>query len=254
MNALRAGALAVLRKPAGPASPDFEKEAQQFVRTARAMAGVKVVRHRPPMPPPGSTPATGRPPYTPRTLGVRAVAIAASTGGPAALHAVLSRLPKDFAAPILVVQHMAKGFTAGFAEWLSSAAAVPVSIASEGEALESGRVYVAPDDRHLGVTASRKVALSLADPVGGFRPSATYLFREVARVYGTGALAVVLTGMGTDGLDGLADVRAGGGYVVAQDEDSSVVFGMPGAAVAAGLANEVLPLASIPQLLREVAT
>jgi two-component system chemotaxis response regulator CheB len=184
------------------------------------------------------------------------VAIAASTGGPAALQCLLAALPGDYHPPVLVVQHIARGFASGLAEWLDSVCDLRVKMAEPGEPLLPHTVYVAPDDRHLGITPpltlpspsggegrvrGATVALSASPPVGGFRPAGTYLFESVARVYGPAATAIVLTGMGEDGLVGLRAVRAAGGRIFAQDEKSCVVFGMPGVAVAEGLPDLVLP-------------
>ncbi len=250
MSALRAGALAVLQKLVGPESPDFERESRHLRDTIRAMAGVKVVRHWPERAssPPSRTVATVGPRTRPAV-----VAIAASTGGPAALHRIFSELPADFPLPILVVQHIALGFAGGMAEWLGSVTPLTVKVAEDGELLTAGSVYIAPDDRHLGVSVDGHVQVSNTAPVGGFRPSGTSLFRSVARVYGAGSVALILTGMGQDGLDGLRELRQAGGRVLAQDEATSIVFGMPGVAVAAGLADAVLPLEGIAAQLKELA-
>ena len=167
--------------------------------------------------------------------------MAASTGGPAALHRLLKGLPSDFGTPILVVQHIAQGFASGLAEWLNSLCSLRVKLAEQDEPLAPGVVYLAPDDRHLGVASPSAIALSSSAAVRGFRPSGTYLFESAARAFGAELTAIVLTGMGEDGVEGLRAVRRTGGRIVAQDESSSVVWGMPGAAVAAGLPDLVLP-------------
>lgn len=248
MSALEAGALTVLRKPGGPETPDFEAAARLLVSTVKTMAAVKVVRrHR------RTAAAAVASPAPAATSGgaVKVVAIAASTGGPQALARLLGGLPEDFCAPVLVVQHISAGFTAGLASWLSSSVPLRVKVAEAGEPLVPATVYVAPEDRHLGVTLGRTVALSSEPPVGGFRPSGTYLFESVAAAYGPAAAAVILTGMGEDGLEGLRAVRRAGGRVIAQDEASSVVFGMPAAAIREGLADRILPL---DRIAREVAS
>lgn len=244
MHALRAGALMVVAKPDDPASPQFNGRQEQFLTMVKAMADVKVVRRwaRPAVGPQVS-PSTDE--LRPGGRAVRVVAVAASTGGPAALHRVLGDLPGDFSAPILVVQHIACGFTEGLADWLSTGLALQVRLAQDGEPLAPRTVYVAPDDRHLGVRGRDRVAVVEADPVGGFRPSASFLFESVARSHGPAVAAVVLTGMGSDGVQGLEAVRKAGGTVIAQDEATSVVYGMPGAAVAAGVVDVVLPLERI---------
>ncbi len=241
MQALRAGALCVMRKPPGPHAPEFLESARQLVDTVKAMADVKVVRHRDVGRPGGAAASAGR------SVGV--IAIAASTGGPAALHQLLSQLPREFPVPVLVVQHMSSGFAPGLARWLNGASALEVKIADQGARLAAGTVYLAPDARHLGVTSRSRIVLSDEPPIGGFRPSANFLFESVGRVFGTAAVAVVLTGMGDDGAAGVRTVHDCGGRVLAQDEASSVVFGMPRAVVLAGLAHAVLPLADIAREL-----
>ncbi|NOK21622.1 chemotaxis-specific protein-glutamate methyltransferase CheB [Corallococcus carmarthensis] len=249
MAALRAGALAVLQKPVGPESPDFEADSRRLRDTLKAMAQVKVVRRwpdraTPPPPPQEATP-------TPSTRPPAVLALAASTGGPAALHRILSDLgTRDPAPPpILVVQHIALGFGNGLATWLGTATKLRVKVAEDGEPLAAGTVYLAPDDKHLGVTQDHRAQVSGAAPIQGFRPSANWLFRSVARAYGQTSLAVVLTGMGQDGLDGIRDLHQAGGRVIAQDEATSVVYGMPAVVVGANLAHEVLPLGQIARRL-----
>jgi two-component system chemotaxis response regulator CheB len=263
MHALRAGAVAVLRKPRGPGSPGFEEEAQKLVATVKSMAEVKVVRHWRPGPsaavslrPPERTRVAGALPSVSRAAGPRCavVAIATSTGGPAALQRMLGALPGDFSAPILVVQHITPGFTPGLAAWLNTVCDLQVKVAEPGERLAPHTVYLAPDDRHLGVAGPGLVTLSSAPPVGGFRPSGTFLFESVARAFGPAAVGVILTGMGDDGVVGLRAVRQAGGRVLGQDEKSCVVFGMPGAAAAAGQVNEVLALDAIPARLLELVS
>lgn len=249
MHALRLGALAVLEKPSGPDAPDFEDQSRRLIQTVKAMAQVKVVRRWP-----ERAPVSLATPWRRVDVRVRprVVAIAASTGGPGALAQVVGALPPDFAPPVLVVQHLARGFVDGFAAWLNTASAsLRVKVAEDGEPLRSRTVYVAPDDRHLGVRGD-SVAVSDAPPIDGLRPSGTFLFESVAKAFGPAAVAVILTGMGTDGVAGLHAVRIAGGRIIAQDEETSVVFGMPGAAIAAGLVDDTLPLGAISSRLREL--
>ncbi|RKH08808.1 chemotaxis-specific protein-glutamate methyltransferase CheB [Corallococcus sp. CA047B] len=248
MAALRAGALAVLQKPVGPESPDFEADSRRLRDTLKAMAQVKVVRRWP-----DRTALPPAPLELPTSGGTRpaVLAMAASTGGPAALYRILSDLDgKDVPPPILVVQHIALGFGSGLATWLGTATKLPVKVAEDGEPLMAGTVYLAPDDKHLGVTTDHRAQVSGAAPIQGFRPSANWLFRSVARAYGPASLSVVLTGMGQDGLDGIRDVHQAGGRVLAQDEATSVVYGMPAVVVGANLAHEVLPLGQIARRLQ----
>jgi two-component system chemotaxis response regulator CheB len=245
MRALQAGALTLLPKPMSPAADGFDQLAAQFASTVRAMADVKVVRrfnphHMSSSPPPVPLAAA----WDNRTR-IRAIGIGASTGGPAALQRVLSDMPAALPVPVLVVQHIANGFVEGLASWLEAVTPFKVKVAEHGELLQPGCVYLAPDDRHLAVTRAGCVELLRTAAVGGFRPSATVLFASLSETYGAGALGVILTGMGQDGMEGLRELHRAGATVIAQDEATSVVFGMPAAAVEAGLAHSVLPLPQI---------
>jgi two-component system chemotaxis response regulator CheB len=186
-----------------------------------------------------------RPVHGPRR--VSAVTVAASTGGPDALAAIISSLPADLAVPIFVVQHMPPLFTMLLAERLDRLAAVTVVEAADGDLVVPGRVYVAPGGRHLSISAAgahgpARVLLTDEPPENSCRPAADVLFRAAAAVYGAETLAIVLTGMGHDGLRGAEAVRAAGGYVVAQSPGTTVVASMPGAIADAGLADAVVPL------------
>ncbi len=253
LSATQAGALTLVEKPRGPGSPYYADECRQLLGMARAMAAVKVVRRwgAPGVARVGAQRMTGTAAHTtPRQ--VRMVAIGTSTGGPAALHRILIDLPRDFAVPIVVVQHMAHGFIEGLAKWLSANVALKVVVAKPGEPLVAGTVYIAADDQHFGANPDGTAGSSAASPIGGFRPSIDYLFDSFGRVYGAGLTAVTLTGMGRDGVDGLRTVKARGGHVIAQDELSSIVFGMNGVAIENGLADEILPLDAIGHRLNEL--
>lgn len=240
LEAVRMGALAVHAKPGDPRSPTFDEEARELVRQVKAMSRVKVVRHYDLAPAPVAPPAASA--HALHDAPAEVVAIAASTGGPAAIHRILTVLPADFPVPILIVQHISRGFSGGFAGWLDKASAVRVKLAEEGEVLRPGTVYVGVDDRHLCVSAARRIHLSSEAEVGGFRPSGTPLFESVAAAFGRNAVAVILTGMGRDGVDGLRAIRNAGGRIVAESEATAVIYGMPAAAVNEGLADLVLPL------------
>ncbi len=187
------------------------------------------------------------------------VAIGVSTGGPAALDVVLPALPASFPLPILVVQHMPELFTRLFAERLNGRCNLRVREASEGEPVIAGTIYIARGNWHLealsapSASAPPTLHLTQGPPENHCRPAVDVLFRSVAKVYGSGVLAVVLTGMGSDGMSGCRTIREQGGSVLAQDQASSIVWGMPGAVTTAGLAHKVLPLDAIaPEILRIV--
>jgi two-component system chemotaxis response regulator CheB len=243
VRALDAGALAALRKPRGPADPGFAADAAELVRTVKLMAEVRVFRRRPAAADGGSLAGRGGNGAHPAArAGVELVAVGASTGGPAALATILRALPAEVPVPILVVQHISPGFDAALAAWLDETTPPPVRLATDGQPLAPGEVLVAPAGTHLALAGRGQVALGAGPPLGGHRPSATELFASVARVLGPRGLGVILTGMGADGAAGLVELHRAGGRVLAQDEASCVVAGMPAAAVAAGAVDEVVPL------------
>jgi two-component system chemotaxis response regulator CheB len=213
------------------------------------MANVKVVRRWPaaPLPPRVHQSRRAAP------SDVRLVAMAASTGGPPALRRVLMDLPSDFPAQIAVVQHIAHGFAEGFVDWLRGSTPLHVKLAEPFEHARAGTVYVAPDDHHLGVSADLRLVLSDDPAVGSFRPSADYLFESAGQALRGQLVAVIMTGMGNDGANGLAHAHKAGSYVLAQDRQSSVVYGMAHEAERQGAVDEVLPLQEIALRLVNLA-
>jgi two-component system, chemotaxis family, protein-glutamate methylesterase/glutaminase len=264
LRALEAGAADYVPKPSSRQLGGNEDFRRELLAKVKALAAVHRRRAqsavgRPPAEQPGTAPArslgpTGRPAAAPARPSLRApgasrpevIAIGCSTGGPQALAVLLKALqPRTLAQPILITQHMPPTFTAILADHLGRAAGVPCAEARSGEPLAAGRVYVAPGDHHLLVeTAPSGARLRLTqDPPENFcRPSVDPMLRSVARCYGRRALAVILTGMGSDGLAGSRSLVEAGGSVVAQDQASSVVWGMPGAVAGAGLCCAVEPL------------
>jgi two-component system chemotaxis response regulator CheB len=256
-KAMEAGALAVVGKPPGPAHKDHEREARKLIDTVKAMSEVKVVRRWP-----RSRRAEMPPAPIPRTVANRVeaaapalkiVAVGASTGGPLVLQTILSRLPKDFPIPLLIVQHIAAGFLDGMVEWLSTTTGFPVHIAGAGEEPRAGCAYLAPDGFHMEVASSGRIVLSLERPDEGLRPSVARLFSSVARVFGPSAAGVLLTGMGRDGASELKMIKDRSGLTIAQDQETSIVFGMPGEAVRIDAATHVLSPERIAGMLQSAA-
>lgn len=200
------------------------------------------------------SPSAGRPPDRPAS--VELIAIGASTGGPNALAEVLGSLPKGLTAPVVIVQHMPKNFTSYLAKRLDSRCALNVREAEDGVKVEPGFVWIAPGDVHIKLKRQRdgiRIVTDNGDLVNSCRPSVDVLFDSVARSHGANALAVVLTGMGQDGLNGSRLIAGAGGRIIAQDQGSSVVWGMPGHVAAGGLADTVLPCSDIgPEIVRRV--
>jgi two-component system, chemotaxis family, protein-glutamate methylesterase/glutaminase len=189
------------------------------------------------------------PPAAPMVATVQVVGIGVSTGGPAALGVVLPEFPEDFELPVLVVQHMPPMFTRLLAERLHATCRIPVHEARDGDAVAPGQVLIAPGDFHMRVARAEdgvRIQLDQSTPLNSCRPAVDALFTSLAQVYGGAVTAAILTGMGQDGLRGVEALYARGAYILAQDESSSVVWGMPGAVVNAGLANAVLPLEQLP--------
>jgi two-component system chemotaxis response regulator CheB len=186
----------------------------------------------------------------------KVLAIGVSTGGPTALGAIMPQFPADFPLPILIVQHMPPLFTRFLAERLQTATKLRVEEAVEGAPVTAGAVLIAPGDFHMHVrtrNGQNVVRLDQSPPENSCRPSVDVMFRSAGEVYGGAAICAVLTGMGQDGMRGAAVLRAKGAYVIAQDEASSVVWGMPGSVAAAGLADCVIPLgAVVPEILRQI--
>ena len=248
-RATEAGAVAMLRRPAGIGHPEHEATARELVQTVKLMSEVKVVRRWPRM---RHEAAVARPVEAvlgrmPVKIGV--VALGASTGGPPVLQTILAGLPKDFTAPVLIVQHMASGFVQGFVEWLAQSSALPVQLATHGETILPGHVYVAPDEFQMKVERGGRIVLGREEPKNGLRPSVACLFRSVAESYGSDAVAGLLTGMGRDGAEELKLLRDKGAVTFAQDEESCVVYGMPGEAAKLDAATIILAPEKIAPVL-----
>jgi two-component system chemotaxis response regulator CheB len=245
IRALELGAVDFVHKPAGPARETLDLLGGRLLHALRAAACVNL----------RGVPMLARPSLVARSSRERdaasathAVAIAASTGGPRALAEVIPRLPSVLGAAVLVVQHMPAGFTTSLAQRLDAMSPLAVSEARHGERIEHGRVYVAPGGMHMRVSEARGapvIALDQSAPIWGVRPSADPLFRSAAQWFGPSLVGVVLTGMGRDGAEGLRLIRDRGGYAVVQNRETSIVFGMPQAALATAGADRTLPLDDI---------
>ncbi|MGE0322414.1 MAG: chemotaxis-specific protein-glutamate methyltransferase CheB [Polyangiaceae bacterium] len=266
LEAIEAGAADVVTKLPGGS---LEFELKQWVRNVLAPRIRSVRRVNPDqsaidslftgrarpnhaVPTPILVPAGGELERLPPKRSIKLVAIGASTGGPKALAQIIPALPKDFPTPIVVVQHMPAAFTGLMASRLATVSNVEVVEASAGERLKPGRVYIAPGNRHLLVVGSvdqPRIELSDAPPENSCRPAVDVLFRSVSNVYQARALGVVLTGMGQDGLLGAEALRRRGSSIIAQDEASSVVWGMPGLVVKRGFAEREVPLFRMAQVI-----
>ena len=236
---MEAGAVALVEKPVGSTCTDFDAAANHLRETVKLMAEVRVVRRWPRKDTPAlesflassaNKPANGTP----------LIGIGASTGGPPVLQTILGALPKDFAAPILIVQHIAPGFLESLVDWLNQTTGLKNHVAAYGVKPLPGHVYFAPDDFHMTVRAGGEIVLSKEQSANGLRPSVARLFRSLADVCGLNSVGVLLTGMGKDGAQELKAMKDIGALTIAQDRETSVVHGMPGEAIALGAATYVL--------------
>lgn len=257
--AMQSGALSVLEKPMMDDAPEAH---YALLAHIRLMADVKVVRRwskgggtangtQNGAAPPAASVSDRLPIELPKNGRYKAqlVAIAASTGGPAALAEVLRPLPADFPLPIVIVQHVTSGFGEGFASWLDTQTSLTVRVARQGDKPQAGEVLIAPDDRHMIISSLGLIAFVNAPPMHGLRPAADYLFQSVAQVYGRFAIGIVLTGMGSDGAEGLKMMKNTGAQTIVQDKETSIVFGMPAVAIELGAAGYIRPLSQITPTL-----
>ncbi|HEU0219558.1 MAG TPA: chemotaxis-specific protein-glutamate methyltransferase CheB [Gallionella sp.] len=248
---LEAGAVDILPKPRDILGANLDKLANELASKIRILSGVRVFRRH--------NGAAARPVTSPSAMphpqtALRMVVIGASTGGPQALREILGSLPAKFPLPVVCVQHIGSSFLSEMVMWLAEICPLPVRKAVHGEAPQAGIIYFAPEDVHLELdNGGGRFALSLAAPIDGHRPSVTVTMRAAAHCFGAGAVGVLLTGMGRDGADGMADIAAAGGITIAQDEASSTVYGMPKQAVELGAVQHILPLEQIAPTLEALA-
>jgi len=247
-EALKAGALTVLDKPYGLGHPDSDKTASQLQETVRLMAGVKVIRRWPRRDRQAPSPTPTLPARA--SSNIQLIVVGASTGGPTVIVEILGSLPLNFPVPILVVQHIATGFTPGLVKWLGQSTPLHVKLAESGETAQPGTVYLAPHGGQMGITKDRQIHLFKGTTENHFCPSVSYLFESVAQAFGRSAIGILLTGMGQDGAGGLLQLSKAGGVTIAQDEETSVIFGMPGEAIRLGAAQYILSPRQIAELLR----
>lgn len=250
-HALEEGAAAVLAKPPAPTHSAFNAACRDLVDTVRTMADLKVIRRRL---------ANGQldwhpPPKRHPIRCCEIVAIATSTGGPQALTDILSALPADFPVPVVVVQHISEGFLHGMVEWLRGVCSIQCEVCQDAQALLPGHVYFAPDGKHLTLERlSTKLYARLLDgePILRHLPSANPLFQSVAQVCRSQAIGVILTGMGTDGANGLLKMRHSGSATLAQSPQSCIVPNMPQSAIELGAIGDIVPLHDIANRLLEL--
>lgn len=247
---LEAGAIDVMAKPRGMPGAGYEMDAQELIGKIKVLAGVVAIRKRWKEPYPSASPAGTRPPSIEGSP-LNMIGIGASTGGPQAFQEILSHLPGNLPVPLLCVQHISEGFIQGLADWLGAKCQLKIVIAETGIFPQPGTAYFPREGTHLALDSRGRLECSDAPPSEGHRPSISVTFKSLARQYGKNAAGVLLTGMGRDGVEGMRAIAQAGGTTIAQDEQSSTIFGMPKEAIAANAARYVLPLPEIaPALLK----
>ena len=285
---LSAGALEIIEKPH---ADGWERESQRLVERIKLLSRIKVITHirgksrypsrlvadptkqdvlpfQPLRPKPGEAvtapldPGKIYKPYLPaftnsevvalRARNIQLVGIAASTGGPPALSKVLKAIPAKFPVPILLVQHIPVGFSKGLADWLNGETQLTVKLATEGELALPGHAYLPPDDSHMVIGPDMRLHRDKSGPRYGLRPSADVTFESMAVSMLHKTLAIILTGMGRDGALGMKALHEAGNYNIAQDEATSVIFGMPKSAIELGVVDKILPINEIPNLLKQI--
>lgn len=274
---LAAGAVDIFPKPQVNSTSDYELLQHELINKIKVLSGVKVFTRHPfkveerrqkieekrqqaeerlEKVRATSQPST----YSPASPSLmahgwphpKAIAIGASTGGPQALHTILTQLPKNLSVPVFCVQHISEGFLQGLVTWLAAECPLPIKIARPGELPLPGVIYFAPERSHLELGHQGQFVCSSSTPVDGHCPSVTVLFQSAVRHYGNSLIGVLLTGMGRDGATGLLDIALQGGTTIAQDEQSCVVFGMPKEAISIGAVKHILAIEAIPPLLNKI--
>ena len=243
---IQAGALTVVEKPDQFMMNEVDAAGKNLIDSIKSLSEVKVVRRW----------NDNRLQQNAKLIRLGSVkssteiiGIATSTGGPNALAKLLKQLPADFQIPILIVQHIMKGFTENFVTWLGNVSKRKVKLAEQHELIQKNYVYIAPDDFHLSVNRFNRLVLNSDEPVKGHRPSADYLFLSIARNYANRGMGIILTGMGDDGAEGMKAIKDAGGLTIAQNRDSSVIFGMPNEAISRNAVDKVVSIDKIGEAI-----
>ncbi len=249
---LEAGAVDIFPKPTAGLAADNELFKRELINKIKILSGVRVFRKKRKSPSQvNNLEADNFSDYAYKSyIKPKIVVIGASTGGPQALKEIFTQLPADFPVPVICVQHICFGFLEGFIDWLATSCRLTIQIAQVGDMPKPGKIYFPAEQMHLELDAWGRFICSDSPPVAGHRPSVTVSFESVAKFYGKATVGILLSGMGRDGADGMQAIAQAGGFTIAQDEATSVVFGMPKEAIILGAAKQILPIQAIaPRLL-----
>lgn len=251
-NTTNFGAVAILAKPLANDDLKYNNKVLNLIQTIKAISQVKMIRRF--LKPKQVDKFTREKENLSSLNFIKCVAIGASTGGPSVLQKILSSLPKDFPAPVLVVQHISKGFLQSMIEWLSRSITLSVHIARDGEEPKSGNVYFAPDGFQMGIDKDGRIILEKGRDKNIMCPSVGHLFYSVTKVFGSDSIGILLTGMGKDGASELKLLKDHGAVTIVQDKESSVIYGMPGQAVKLGAATHILSPDEIAAFLKKLVS
>lgn len=251
-HSIEAGALAILEKPQGLGGDKYQAQAQEIRNAIKSIAEVKLMTRQNKTLPSSlqMCPLIEKNEFYPNAY--KAVAIGSSLGGPQALYQIFSQLPADFPVPVYIVQHISDGFVQGLVNWLNTISALKIKVAEHRENALPGYAYIAPSKFQMEITPGNMLVLTEGCLNDFLKPSVACLFRSMAATYGKHGIGVLLTGMGKDGAEELLEMKNSGAYTIAQDEASSVLFGMPKEAIRLGAAQSILPLQQIAPTLEKL--
>jgi two-component system chemotaxis response regulator CheB len=255
MEALSLGAADFILKPSGTVSHDIQKVGIELIQLVKIYGKRYFIRKYAGSFNETATALKKLPVFPKKRAAIEIIAIGVSTGGPNALRKIFPHIDKNIPVPLLVVQHMPKGFTEEFAKSLDKICSLEVKEAADGDIIQKGRILIAPGDRHLEVEKKRLasvVKLSDSEPVNGHRPSVDVLFSSVADVYNNNCMAIIMTGMGKDGVNKIGEINQKGGITIAQDEESCIVPGMPRAAIEKGYIQHIVTLEHMAETINSV--
>lgn len=251
-QAIQAGAVSVIEKPVSIRNQNYKDICKNIINNVKLMSEIKVIKRKF-YSSKSSIKLIGMEAKVNKDIDdKKVVAIGVSTGGPPILKKIFSKLTESIRVPILVVQHITPGFINGLVDWLSQETKIPIHIAYNGQSILPGHIYFAPDEHHMEVTYNGKIVLNKQEKTNGLRPTVSHLFNSVANAYGKNSIGILLSGMGKDGVEELKLLKEKGAITIAQDKESSVVYGMPGEAVKINAATYILSPEKIAELLNQL--
>lgn len=248
-QAIQAGAVSVIEKPVSVRNQGYEQMCNNIIDKVKLMSEIKVVKRKFHTSKELKKSSEIKKIVDSEYCDKKVIAIGVSTGGPPILRKIISNLTTNLSVPILIVQHITPGFINGLVAWLRQATNIPIHIAFDGQSILPGNIYFAPDDEHMEIVYNGKISLNKQEKINGLRPTVSHLFNSVANAYGKNSIGILLSGMGRDGVEELKLLREKGAITIAQDKESSVVYGMPGEAVKINAAQYILSPEKIAELI-----